>query len=108
MHPTAQQPEPNFSLLITLILTAFVVGAILPENVGIPINKHRPEVNFGPARNPGNECASDETVYKEHINWTQLPRRFQRRQVKSIRSAHFLGVERTAQTQTELDDVDVT
>jgi len=33
LHPTAQQPEPNFTLLMTLILTAFVVGAILPENV---------------------------------------------------------------------------
>ncbi len=40
-HPTAQQPEPNFSLLVTL--TVFVAGA-----TNSPINKHRPEVNFGP------------------------------------------------------------
>ena len=31
-----------------------------------------------------------------------------RDKVKPIRNSYFLGVQRTAQTQTELDDVDVT
>ncbi len=40
-HLTAQQPEPNFSLLVTL--TVFVAG-----DTNSPMYKHRPEVTFGP------------------------------------------------------------
>ena len=45
---------------------------------------------------------------RQYINWTQRSHKFQRRRVKQIRSTHFLMAERTVQTQTELDDVDLT